>query len=152
MVFLSTAIAQSPGVSEEGIGYFILTLSRFHPLFSPPSYSFWKERQKRSAINWRCPSHRFSFWSVGSHLYECVYTFWPAVEQLFSGPCVSAYHFFSILFSPWSPLITLVKVFRTKTSSFGFARPFSTSLWPLEINKLFFVAGFYMQMTSVMIG
>lgn len=46
MVFLSTAIAQSPGVSEEGIGYFILTLSRFHPLFSPPELQFLKRETK----------------------------------------------------------------------------------------------------------
>lgn len=67
MVFLSVAV-----VSEEGIGYFILALS-----FSTSFFSFLqflkRETKPRLAIKWRFTSRRFSFWSVGSHLYECVY-------------------------------------------------------------------------------
>lgn len=55
MVFLSTAVARSPGVSEEGIGYFILTLSRFRPLFPPPRATVFEKRDKTLSNQLKVP-------------------------------------------------------------------------------------------------
>lgn len=48
MVFLSTAVVRSPGMSEEGIGYFILTLSHCRPLFFLPRATVFEKRDKNS--------------------------------------------------------------------------------------------------------
>lgn len=101
MVFLSTAIAQSPGVSEEGIGYFILTLSRFHPLFPPPRATVFEKRDKNARQSTEGAPLTDSHFDLLSLIFMNVFIrFDLPWNSCFLGHVCQLIIFFSILFFP----------------------------------------------------